>query len=397
MPESTPIQNDDVKLEAALAPIINKQGAEKLAFVDAMRGIAILLVMMVHSAISVPGINHSTRILLEEGLRGVQLFFIASAFTLFLSMKNRAGRERYATRNFFIRRFFRIAPMFYLGMGYYLLLKGLSPGENAPLGISASYIFCTALFLHGWHPYMFNSVVPGGWSIAVEMNFYLLLPLMYKYIKDLTTAVSAFIGSVLISYLIPLVIFDMYPSCKPGLTWFLSWNCLPAQLPIFLTGIILFYIYEKYIVTVKMTIKKEAAYKQTGAGLSVLALTLFIGFSGFQHAYLSNSLLYGFVFLILAVGLALNPIRLLVNSPMRYLGAVSFSAYLVHFTILDLLKIANERLLAELRIPAMLDYILIMCSLVLLTALVSTVTYRFIEIPFQNVGRNIIRRLEQCV
>ena len=37
----------------------------------------------------------------------------------------------------------------------------------------------TAFFLHGLHPEAINSVIPGGWSIAVEMTFYLFFP---KYI-----------------------------------------------------------------------------------------------------------------------------------------------------------------------------------------------------------------------
>jgi hypothetical protein len=38
-------------------------------------------------------------------------------------------------------------------------------------GVHTSYFVLTALFLHGWNPYTFNSIVPGGWSIAVEMTF----------------------------------------------------------------------------------------------------------------------------------------------------------------------------------------------------------------------------------
>lgn len=51
------------------------------------------------------------------GQRGVALFFIVSAFTLFLSYDNRK-EERHPTRNFFIRRFFRLAPMAFLSWRY---------------------------------------------------------------------------------------------------------------------------------------------------------------------------------------------------------------------------------------------------------------------------------------
>jgi hypothetical protein len=49
------------------------------------------------------------------GQRGVALFFIVSAFTLFLNYDNRK-EERHPTRNFFIQRFFRLAPMFHIAL-----------------------------------------------------------------------------------------------------------------------------------------------------------------------------------------------------------------------------------------------------------------------------------------
>jgi peptidoglycan/LPS O-acetylase OafA/YrhL len=45
------------------------------------------------------------------GARGVQLFYMVSAFTL-LSV----SRQPFNARSFFIRRFFRIAPAFYIAM-----------------------------------------------------------------------------------------------------------------------------------------------------------------------------------------------------------------------------------------------------------------------------------------
>ena len=48
----------------------------------------------------------------------------------------------------------------------------------------------TALFLHGWHPETINSVVPGGWSIAAETSFYLLLPLLFRLVTTRTRALA---------------------------------------------------------------------------------------------------------------------------------------------------------------------------------------------------------------
>lgn len=94
---------------------------KKLDYIDALRGLAILGVIMVHTnqyGRSI-GPNIFAKIT-AMGERGVQLFYLASAFTLFLSFKNRSRKEIFPIRNFFIRRFFRIAPMYYMGIFYYI-------------------------------------------------------------------------------------------------------------------------------------------------------------------------------------------------------------------------------------------------------------------------------------
>ena len=74
---------------------------KKLDYVDALRGIAILGVIMVHTSqyghYNVPKIIAN---IIDQGARGVQLFYLASAFTLFLSFKNRLSREKSPIRNF---------------------------------------------------------------------------------------------------------------------------------------------------------------------------------------------------------------------------------------------------------------------------------------------------------
>ena len=58
----------------------------------------------------------------------------------------------------------------------------------APNGVEWYYVPLTALFLNGYHPEMVTSVVPGGWSIVVEMTFYLVLPLLATAIRSLPHA-----------------------------------------------------------------------------------------------------------------------------------------------------------------------------------------------------------------
>src|SRR5690606_37748745 len=113
--------------------IWGKDMSKKYAYIDALRGLAVLGVILVHCgqrADLLPWIRSIT----DQGARGVQLFFILSALTLFLSMEHRSSAGKIEKKEyFFIRRFFRIAPMFYVAAFFYTV----SEFAFARLGIGA--------------------------------------------------------------------------------------------------------------------------------------------------------------------------------------------------------------------------------------------------------------------
>jgi peptidoglycan/LPS O-acetylase OafA/YrhL len=92
----------------------------KLDYIDALRGYAILGVVAVHSLMGKSHVFGSS--IIGIGAKGLQLFYMMSAFTLMLSFKNTSVKNN-SNLNFFIRRFFRIAPMFYLAIILWLYLS----------------------------------------------------------------------------------------------------------------------------------------------------------------------------------------------------------------------------------------------------------------------------------
>src|SRR6266404_5384390 len=78
-----------------------------LPYVDGLRGVAILMVITYHLAQQSGAFKvHALGALVGAGDRGVQLFFILSAFTLFTSSQKRFQTDRLPRLSFYIRRAF---------------------------------------------------------------------------------------------------------------------------------------------------------------------------------------------------------------------------------------------------------------------------------------------------
>lgn len=150
--------------------------AAMLPWIDALRGLAILMVLANHVALVMPGLSAPVLALARFGQMGVQLFFVASAFTLCLSWQQRRQDEPQPVQRFLLRRFFRIAPLYFLGIAVFAGLHFSQPGAVAAAPYTTGNVMANVLFVHGFVPAAQNSVVPGGWSIGVEMAFYALFP-----------------------------------------------------------------------------------------------------------------------------------------------------------------------------------------------------------------------------
>ncbi|MFZ1831080.1 MAG: acyltransferase family protein [Candidatus Competibacteraceae bacterium] len=86
----------------------------RLPGIHGLRAVAALAVVIfhVHGIYQLDLPAYFSLIKTHFGL-GVQLFFVLSAFSIFFSTHHRVGRSHWI-QDYFIRRFFRIAPFFYL-------------------------------------------------------------------------------------------------------------------------------------------------------------------------------------------------------------------------------------------------------------------------------------------
>lgn len=369
---------------------------KKYAFIDALRGIAILGVVLVHSSQSVSPSQETLAWFMGEGARGVQLFFVASAITLYMSWVARRSGETAPVRNFYIRRFFRIAPMFYLAILAYVLVDGGSPSYWAPNGIAWWFVPVTAAFLHGLHPETITSVVPGGWSIAVEMSFYAVLPWVASHVRSLKSGLFFLFASLVLCainlWLMPQIFF--YPEDQQYLLRnFIFLNFL-GQLPVFALGIL------AYLVIQEAYPRRRIAIVG-GALFFVFLLAFLYPILGFRTGALTNQffrmphhIIAGGLFAISAVLLAAWPVRVLVNRVTTVLGQWSFSMYLIHFMVLKFFSVTRfSEMFSNTGLGSFLDFFCVLLA----TAPISFLAYRNVEMPGIAAGRRLIERLERDV
>jgi peptidoglycan/LPS O-acetylase OafA/YrhL len=290
-------------------------------FADAMRGIAIILVITAHNYLGFVDDHdrYDPRIsaIIYQCVYGVQLFYIMSAFTLFFSLTEKQNTRTDAWA-FLIRRFFRIAPLFYLMIILYVML-GRTPQVSA-LNLLAVFTFTNGFFVE-W----INGIFHGSWSIAIEMIFYLFVPLLFSFIKDLNKAVIFFIVTVLFSFACNLVLSSMPISQHPKFNEFLYFY-LPSQLPVFSLGFVLFFLIRQ---------ERPVLSLWTSFALGLLLIVhIVLGGKGIIQPFVLLSI--GFMVFAFAVS-KLNPV-LIVNPLTVFIGKISFALYLTHWMFIYMIS-----------------------------------------------------------
>jgi peptidoglycan/LPS O-acetylase OafA/YrhL len=379
------------------------------AYIDALRGYAFLGVLCVHATLACgrfPGSN-----LTAQGGLGVQLFFLASAITLCFSMSSRReGRTEYL--NFYLRRLFRIAPLFWLAMIVYWIVPGALPhgwwSDWAPNGVTASYFILTALFLHGWHPYTFNSIVPGGWSIAVEMTFYVVFPFCFHAIGTVRRAAVWLLAGVALTVLGRFAIGYAAPWLWPGvgdtgILAFFREYWFPSQFVVFLIGIFTYYLLRE------PAIQALARSRFWAGWLLVVSLTVFGSFLNHGVEGYLQPILVVMVLAAPIVALSGHRVPLAVNPLICLIGKLSYSCYLTHFAAIAIIMRFLPALIGSPAVPgsgetAKIDlgsgaanlgvFALVFGSTLALTLVFSTATYHLVEKPGIALGRSLIRKID---
>ncbi len=334
---------------------------------DGLRGIAVLWVVLFHyvvirdTAFADPWIRaietlHPLNVIARNGYLGVDLFFVISGFLLTLPwfLRAREGREAPSAGRFYARRFWRIAPAYYVQLFVLFalvlpLLKGAAYWRS-DLYVVAFNAVAHAGFVHNTTPLTSGSLGINGalWTLAVEAQYYLLVPLLAPiFLRAPRTALGASIAIALLWQLgarhglEPLVAVEIalgrpWAWTEPVVRQLLLTQ-LPSYLAHFAVGILAGRAWLEWRERPLSPRLRSALRFAAAAGL--LALYVVHGHLGpflGDATWLVTPLAFGLVFFALAATRSRTAGGWLGGGPLAFVGRISYSAYLYHLPLLAL-------------------------------------------------------------
>jgi peptidoglycan/LPS O-acetylase OafA/YrhL len=343
------------------------QSPERLSFLDCVRGIAALSVLLEHGGYRLSAdFRWITHGIFSFGKFGVAAFFLTSGFVIPFSLERGGSLKR-----FWLSRVFRLYPIYWLSIAVVLCLHllrvpyAISPefaqhlSRNTLVNLTMLQAFVGLPNAEGLY-----------YTLAMEMGFYIFFSVLYRVKLNHWSLPLAWLGCgglALFGTLVPLVFHKRVPLA--GLFYLL---CLLVGTAIYrhfteetdtrmitalLGCVVLTTVVEVYCNYV--LVKKDDALEHYTLWAVLLpwagAYSLFLGAYVFRR--------YHFPW------------------PLVWLGAISYSVYLLHPPLALLVPVWPNRTYSFLVMLA-------------LTLAVASVTYRWVELPFISLGKRLKCRLE---
>ena len=351
----------------------------KYLYIDNIRGIAILMIILKHSAREIEGLSVPLEALSDYGQMGVQLFFIASAFTLCLSRERRIN-EKYAISNFYIRRFFRVAPLYYAAILLYFCVATVTGQTDSGYGhpiYAPLNVLANLSFLHGFYQPANNNVVPGGWSIAAEVAFYSVFPLIAYLAQRLQTYHKGTIWAMPAIGIAISQAFNLFVLFSPDKALHINnffYFSIFNQIPVFMLGVALFYS--------DLSLRPRLNALMF-IGLTLLTIGLWLAPIDYLLSVVPFSVGLSFFFLFALF----RQLSWMSSKVMGKIGVYSYGMYLTHFLFAWYLP---QYLLVPLLADKMLPDALFWLTATLASTLsyvLSQLLYRTAEVPIIRWGK----------
>lgn len=346
-----------------------------------LRGIAALAVVLFH-LVHLAGITAPApfSFIAADFGKGVHLFFVLSAFSLMHSTEHTINRPQWASV-YFVKRFFRIAPLYYLLMAGMIVWPALLTGR---LSIDYQALLLNLTFTFGFAPW--KGMVWAGWSVGVEMLFYAIFPVLLMTVRTRVGTMVLLGASVLVTYAARSVLDAHYEHTVSVYRYNWAYFSFAANLCFFAMGMYAF----RVVHTIDWSSAAMRRLIPVAAVVLICGLLLTDMGRPLKLLWKADLIVWGLAFAALSIWQGSRPSQWSANWLFEYLGERSYSVYLLHPVVIVLLKSPIQVAYAALT-PLLGAYAYFACAgLVLLPLLLlSEVTYRLVELPFIRLGQRI--------
>lgn len=364
----------------------------RIPALDGIRGLAISLVLMWHGFCQILG-AHPEHFWWSKLARlgmatwsGVDLFFVLSGFLIGGILLDVSDSPSYF-QTFYVRRIYRILPLYAAVLLSAILIDLHYRGSTRPewLGteIVVPYYF---LFLQniwmGLHDDFGSPLLGVTWSLAVEEQFYLSLPLLIRYVSRRT--LWRILAIAVVAAPVMRMVAMRYTHYGPMMSYVL----LPCRADALCFGVAIALAIRTPAVWERIHAHRGYVYSSLAVvGLVTLSLPLerFTFFST-RWMGLEYSLFASFYCLLL-VSTLLSPRLSAVFSfaPLRFMGIIAYGVYLLHEPI-----ILGLRDLGIYLHPAHRWIVALIISTVAIPVSVglATLSWEYFEKPFVKRGHH---------
>ncbi|OEK00904.1 hypothetical protein BFP97_04985 [Roseivirga sp. 4D4] len=349
-------------------------GKQYLAFVDGIRFIAIIPVVILHAnerlqryvinPDTLSSAEQQLSYLISRGAIGVMIFFALSGFILSLPFAKRTKSFHY--KDYLKRRLTRLEPPYIFWMTLFGLILFFQSG--IPLETIGQHYLASIFYVHNQLFGEFSIINPVAWSLEVEVQYYLIAPfiaIFYFKLEDIRSRHALLLSMI--------ALFIIYQHA-------FSWQILPlrasilGQLQHFLIGM---FMADVYANNKNWHNQKSYGFDLIGIGSIVLmmftwteelgkSLIFSIGMIGFFAACLKGRLTYKF----------------LTHSWVSIIGGMCYTIYLTHLPLLELVYSLIGRF--GYSSPYWLQLSISLILILPMVLLSSMIFYKCIEQPFMK-------------
>jgi peptidoglycan/LPS O-acetylase OafA/YrhL len=359
--------------------------------IELLRAIAALLVLVYH-VIEVSDFrsfpNTDPFRTFRAGWIGVDLFLVISGYVIVRSAVLDYGRQRAGFRTrFMIRRVARLLPLYVFTSLIFLFFIQPEMLLRKPSAL-AFQAFTHLLFIHNWFVETHGSINGVTWTLALEMQFYLLICLLTPALMH-RRAVWLVLAFFPVALAYRWGVFSLAgPGINPPMIQFVHTTQLPGTLDAFAVGMLIALGMELGAAQVRAmfiaSVPVFLSWLTAGATLFATCMALFWPRQEFwSHLSMVTwwRLLLELSFgCLLAAAVTFPWPQLAVLRPLRYLGEVSYGIYLWHMMLIIKLD----------PLPRMGGYRLLRLTL-LCTFLLAALSWHLIEKPVLERARKVQR------